>query len=237
MSALTVRIALFCLLPFGAIFLLGAMPGVAAAWDFANVAGFIAGALFLLLFGYTGRPLAQPRHDGKFFMVLHRDLSFAAAVLLAAHVGVLLWDEPLVLDELRPGAPWHMLAGTAATLLLLAIVPLSLPAVRRRLWRKHQDFRRLHYLGCALIVLLGALHMIGAGYYSGAPWKAALWCLLSAAALTWPLLPRATAHHREGPRRRHTRYLASRLGLGVLLFGLLLAGGYALLSSVDLPLL
>ncbi|MEL7937436.1 ferric reductase like transmembrane component [Pseudomonas delhiensis] len=237
MFALTLRVALACLLPFAAIFLFQAMPGVHLAWDFANVAGFVAGALFLLLFAYTGKPMARPRHDGKFFMVLHRDLSFVAAVLLAVHVAVLLVEEPLVLDELLPGAPWHMLAADGATLLLLLILPVSLTAVRRRIWRRHVDFRRWHYGWSAAIVALAAVHMIGAGYYSGATWKAVLWGALSLAALAWPLLPRPTPHYAEGGRRRHSAYLASRLSLAVLCAGLALAGLYALLGSVDLPLL
>lgn len=237
MYALTMRLALGCLLPFAAIFLLGAMPGVSPAWDFANAAGMLAGALFLLLFAYTGKPMAQPRHDGKFFMVLHRDLSFAAVALLALHIGVLLVDEPLVRDELLPGAAWYMLAGDAATLILLLMVPLSLTAVRRRLWRKHVDFRRTHYWASALVVALAAGHMIGAGYYSGSTWKMLLWGGLSVAALAWPLLPRKTPHYAEGGRRRHSAYLASRLGVAAFVVGLAVAGIYALLSSVDLPLL
>lgn len=237
MYALTMRLALGCLLPFAAIFLLGAMPGVSPAWDFANAAGMLAGTLFLLLFAYTGKPMAQPRHDGKFFMVLHRDLSMVAVALLALHVGVMLVDEPLVLEELLPGAAWHMLAGDAATLILLLMVPLSLTAVRRKLWRKHADFRRTHYWACALIVVLAAGHMIGAGYYSGTPWKMLLWGALSVAALAWPLLPRKTPHYAEGGRRRHSAYLATRLSVAALVAGLVLAGAYSLLSSVDLPLL
>lgn len=236
MFVLSLRIALCLLLPFSAIFVLGAMPGVNLAWDFSNTSGFIAGVLFLLLFAYTGRPLAQPRYDGKFFMVLHRDLGFVAALMLALHIGVMLVDEPLVLEQLSPGAPWPMVAGNLAALILLLLVPLSLTAVRRRIWVNHQHFRRWHYAASALIVIFTAVHMIGIGYYSAAPVKAVFWTLLSGLALVCPLFMHGRAHTGPGGRRRHTAYLATCLSVGVLLSGLLIAAVYSVLGSVDLPL-
>ncbi|SFT87122.1 ferric reductase-like transmembrane domain-containing protein [Pseudomonas marincola] len=236
MFVLSLRIALCLLLPFGAIFLLGAMPGVNLIWDFSNASGFIAGVLFLLLFAYTGRPLAQPRHDGKFFMALHRDLGFVAALMLAVHIVVMLVDEPLVFDQLSPGAPWPMVAGNLATLILLLLVPLSLTAVRKRIWATHQHFRRWHYAASALVVILTAVHMICIGYYSTVPVKAAFWSLLTGLALAYPLFMHGRAHTGPGGRRRHTAYLATCLSLGVLFAGLLLAAVYSVLGSVDLPL-
>lgn len=235
MCVLVLRIALCLLLPFAAIFVLGAMPGVNLAWDFSNTSGFIAGVLFLVLFAYTGRPLKQPRNDGKFFMVLHRDLGFVALIMLLVHIGVMLIDEPLVVDQLLPGAPWPMVAGNVATLCLLLLLPLSLTAVRRRIWKTHQRFKRWHYAMSAGIVMLTAVHMIGIGYYSGSNIKVVFWLVLTAIALALPLIKSGKTQVGPGGRQRHTSYLATCLSLGVLLAGLLLAGGYSLLGSVDLP--
>ncbi|WP_010488991.1 ferric reductase-like transmembrane domain-containing protein [Pseudomonas sp. S9] len=236
MFVLTLRIALCLIVPFGAIFLLGAMPGVNLAWDFSNASGFIAGVLFFLLFAYTGQPLAQPRHDGKFFMVLHRDLGLVALAMLVVHVAVMLVDEPLVADQLSLGAPWPMVAGNVATLILLLVVPLSLASVRRRLWSTHRHFRRWHYAASVVILLLTAVHMIGIGYYTGAISKTVFWVALTVLALSARMFQPARPNLGAGGRRRKTARLASYLSIGVLCSGLLLAGIYSLLGSVDLPL-
>ncbi|MBM7062801.1 ferric reductase-like transmembrane domain-containing protein [Pseudomonas sp. UL073] len=236
MVVLSLRIALFCLLPFAVLLLLDAVPGVALAWDFANAAGLLAALLMLLLFVLTGRPLRRPHHDGKFFQVLHRDLGFAAIVLLAVHIGVLLYDEPLTLDYLLPSAPGYMLAGLGATLLLLLIAPLSLIRVRRKLWRDHRHFKRWHYAASLLLIGLLAWHVLGAGFYLHSTWKIALWGLLSVALLIWPRLPRDSLERSSERRRRTTAPLATRLSLAVALGALLCAGLFAVLANSDLPL-
>lgn len=234
MAALSLTIALFCLLPLAALLLVDAMPGVALPWDFANAAGLLAAILLLLLFHLNGRPLERPRHDGKFFRALHRDLAFAASAWSVLHVGVLLYDEPLLLNYLLPSAPGYMLAGLGAALVLVLLVTLSLTPMRRRLWRDHRQFRRWHYRFGLVIVALIAWHVLGAGFYLHAPWKVALWVLLTLAMAIWPRLPRAAARSRER-RRRNTAPLATGLSLAVALLGLLLAGLFALIANSDLP--
>ncbi|MCY1286304.1 hypothetical protein D9M68_381350 [compost metagenome] len=235
MLALTLRLAGFSLLLFVLVFFAGAMPGLAPAWDFANAAGLLGGVLLLLLFVYSGRPMSRPHYDGKFFMVLHRDLGYAALLLLTLHVGVLLLSEPLVVHYLLPSATFPMLSGVLATLLLLVLVPISLPSVRQRLWRHHLRFRRWHYGISALSLVLLAVHVIGVGFYTGARWKALLWGGLTVAALLWPLLPRPALERGPGRRRRNTAGFANWLSAGLLLFALSLAGAFALLANSDLP--
>lgn len=236
MLALTLRLAILSALPLVLVLLVDAMPGLAPAWDFANAAGLLGGVILLLLFVYSGRPLSRPYFDGKFFMVLHRDLGYAALVLLVVHVGVLLVSEPLVVNYLLPSASWPMLSGTLAAALLLALVPISLPAVRQRIWRHHLRFRRWHYGISGVLLVLLAVHVIEVGFYTGARWKAVLWGVLTVCALIWPLLPRRPLAPAEGRRRRNTAVLATRLCVGLLLFVLCLAGGFALLANSDLPL-
>lgn len=236
MAALSLKIALFCLLPMAALLLLDAMPGVALRWDFANAAGLLAAILLLLLFYLNGRPLPRPRYDGRFFQALHRDLGYVATSLLALHVGVLLYDEPLLLNYLLPSAPGYMLAGLGAASLLVLHVLLGLLHVRRRLWRDHRQFRRWHY-GSSLVILgLIAWHVLGAGFYTQAPWKVGLWLLLALTMSIWPRVPRRAGEQSDERRRRNSVPLAARLSLAVALSGLLLAGLFALVANSDFPL-
>ncbi|MDH4567169.1 ferric reductase like transmembrane component [Pseudomonas sp. BN414] len=236
MVALTLRLAILNALPFVLVLLVDAMPGLAPLWDFANAAGLLGGVILLLLFAYSGRPMSRPYFDGKFFMVLHRDLGYAALFLLLLHVGLLLVDEPLVVEYLLPSASLPMLSGTLAALLLLVLVPISLPAIRQRLWRHHLRFRRWHYGISTVLLVLLAVHVIGAGFYTATRWKAVFWGVITVCALFWPLLPRRPLAPVDGRRRRNTAVFASRLCAGLLVFALCLAGGFALLANSDLPL-
>lgn len=236
MVQLIFRLTILYIVPFVLLFLTNAMPGINPVWDFANTAGFFSGLLLISLFIYSGRPLAEPYYDGKFFMNLHRDLSFAAALLLTVHIGVLLVNEPLVIDYLKPSATWPMLSGTLATLLLIFLVPTSLPGVRQKIWRHHQRFRTWHYGLCVLMLLLMSVHIIGAGFYTAERWKALLWSVFTGAAILKPLLPRPSLARGNGSRRRNTAIFASRLSMGIALFALCLAVGYSLLANSELPL-
>ncbi|WP_271407524.1 ferric reductase-like transmembrane domain-containing protein [Pseudomonas sp. Q1-7] len=236
MLVLISRLGLLATLPFSLILLADPMPGLAPVWDFANAAGFLCGLLLMLLFVYSGRPLARPHYDGKFFMNLHRDLSYVALVLLLLHVGVLVVSEPQVLDYLLPQAAWPMLSGTVSALLLLALVPISLPGVRQRIWRHHVRFRRWHQALSSLMLALLAIHVIAAGFYTAGLWKALLWGGLTCVALVWPLLPRRPLERTASHRRRNTAGYASWLCAGMLVAALGLAGGFALVANSDLPL-
>lgn len=236
MSALVVRLALLCVLPVLLLLFASAMPGINPLWDFANVAGLFCAVLMLTLFIYSGRPLALPYFDGKFFMNLHRDLGFAATLLLVVHVGVLLISEPLVIDYLKPSASWPMLSGTLSLVPLLLLVPASLPGVRQRIWGNQRRFRRWHYVLGTLMLVLISLHVLGAGFYTRDSWKGFVWSGLVGVAIAWPLLPKAPLPRGHGPRRRRTASYASWLCLALVLLALAGAAGYALLANSDLPL-
>lgn len=236
MVALILRLTILSTLPFVLLLLENAMPGINPAWDFANAAGLFSGLLLALLFLYSGRPLSQPYYDGKFFMTLHRDLGYAATLLLALHIGVLLVSEPLVIDYFKLSAALPMLSGTLTTLLLVILVPASLPGVRQKLWRNHQRFKRWHYGLGALMLTLTAVHVIGVGFYTRELWKSLFWGGLICAAILRPLFPRPSLERGSGPRRRNTATFASWLSAGMVLFALTLAAGYSLLANSDLPL-
>lgn len=236
MVALIFRLTILSTLPLMLLLLGDAMPGITPAWDFANTAGFFCGLLLALLFIYSGRPLSQPYYDGKFFMNLHRNLGYAATLLLAAHIGILLVNEPLVIDYLKPSASWPMLSGTLATLLLIVLVLSSLSGVRKKIWRNHRRFKNWHYGLGVLMLALMAVHVIGAGFYTRALWKSLLWVAIICVAIARPLFARPSPGPGHGPRRRHTATFASWLSVGIVLFALTLAAGYSLLANSDFPL-
>lgn len=102
----------------------------------------------------AGRPRAFPPFSGRFFANLHRDFGYAALALLAAHIGLMLYAEPLLVEHLKPSAPQHMLAGLLASLFMLLLV---------------------------LCVGFLMWHVVDSGYYLNTSWK--LGVMLSAVAL------------------------------------------------------
>ncbi len=236
MAALIFRLMLLSILPFLLLVFVGANPGAGLAWDFANACGLLSALVASLLFIYSGRPLSKPHYDGKFFMNLHRNLGFVVIVLLGIHVLVLLVSEPQVLDYLKPSANLPMVCGTLATLFMMVLVPASLPRLRQKLWSNHQRFKHWHYGLSAVALILTSIHVLGASFYTNAPWKVALWCALVAAILIKPLLPKPAPMRGNGPRRRNTAIYASWLSIGLVMMVLVLAAGFSMMANVDLPL-
>ncbi|MBD9518098.1 ferric reductase-like transmembrane domain-containing protein [Pseudomonas sp. PDM22] len=234
MPALFARLALGCLLPVAILLGLGAMPGLGYAWDFANAAGLLGACLLGLLFVIGGRPQPRPLYEGKFFLRLHRDLGFAAVALLLVHIIVLLVDEPLLIEDLLPSAPGYMLAGLASAILMLVLAVSSLSRVRPRWSSSAASFRRWHYGGSLLALSLMAVHVLGAGYYSGGVWKGALLVALMLAVALWPRLPKP-ANGVSG-RKRNTAQRATWLVLAAsgLIIGL--SALYSVLANLELPL-
>lgn len=234
MPALFARLALGCLLPVAILLGLGAMPGLGYAWDFANAAGLLGACLLGLLFVIGGRPQPRPLYEGKFFLRLHRDLGFAAVALLLVHIVVLLVDEPLLIEDLLPSAPGYMLAGLASAILMLVLAVSSLSRVRPRWSSSAASFRRWHYGGSLLALSLMAVHVLGAGYYSGGVWKGALLVALMLAVALWPRLPKP-ANGVSG-RKRNTAQRATWLVLAASGVIIGLSALYSLLANLDLPL-
>ncbi|QRY78066.1 ferric reductase-like transmembrane domain-containing protein [Pseudomonas sp. PDNC002] len=234
MPALIARLTLGCLLPVAILLGLGAMPGLGYVWDFANAAGLLGACLLGLLFVIGGRPQPRPLYEGKFFLRLHRDLGFAAVALLLIHIVVLLVDEPLLIEDLLPSAPGYMLAGLGSALLMLVLAISSLNRVRPRWSNSASMFRRWHYGGSLFALLLMAVHVLGAGYYSGGIWKGALLVALMLAAAIWPRLPKP-ANGISG-RKRNTAQRATWLALAASGVIIGMSAFYSLLANVELPL-
>ncbi|MDN6859810.1 ferric reductase-like transmembrane domain-containing protein [Pseudomonas sp. CAN2814] len=234
MPALIARLALGCLLPVAVLLGLGAMPGLGYAWDFANAAGLLGACLLGLLFVIGGRPQPRPLYEGKFFLRLHRDLGFAAVALLLVHIVVLLVDEPLLIEDLLPSAPGYMLAGLASAILMLVLAVSSLSRVRPRWSSSAAGFRRWHYGGSLVALLLMAVHVLGAGYYSGGLWKGALLVALMLVVAVWPRLPKpanGVSGRKRNTARRATWFALAASGVIIGLSAL-----YSLLANLELPL-
>lgn len=168
---LLVRIGVLLVLPLFVIWAIAAPPAAGFLWDWANTLGYIAALLIILLFIYRGQMQAGVPLSGRFFVDLHRDLGYAALLLSGLHVLVLLVSEPLLLEHLKPTAPWYMLAGLACLLLLATLVWLSLPALRKGFWSDYRLFRQVHLWLALAVLLLLYIHVLGSRFYLNSYWK------------------------------------------------------------------
>ena len=162
-------------------------PPVTLLWDIANYLAYFATVLILLLFIYTSQPKPWPNFSGKYFIALHQCIAWSALVLVTLHITVLLIDQPLLLEHIKPTAPWYMLAGVIASLLLVLVHFSSLPAIRKKVYPRYQKFKRLHAGLSVVIVVLVYSHIAGAGFYLNSPLEYWLWLLFFSVALAWPL--------------------------------------------------
>ncbi len=159
-------------------------PTTVFLWDWANAIGYLAVALLFLLFVYRGQPQSLPAFSGRFFINLHRDLGVLALIFVGLHMGVLLASEPLLMEHLKPTAPWYMLSGLASAVLLIMIVLSSLPSLRKRVWSDYSVFRKYHLLISVSIIVLLLIHLFGSQYYLNSLWKKLLMILMGCYVLT-----------------------------------------------------
>lgn len=171
-------------------------PAVNLLWDWSNALGYVALSLGMLLFVYAGRPRSFPPFSGRFFANIHRDFGYIALALVVFHIALMLYDQPLLLEHMKPTAPVHMLAGLVSAVLMLLLVMTSITPLRRRLWSDYQRFRVFHaWLSIAALLLL-LVHVVGSGYYLNSVWKMAL-CLLIAAVVLGQYLDTRFVHLRH----------------------------------------
>ncbi|OGI41798.1 MAG: hypothetical protein A2150_01520 [Candidatus Muproteobacteria bacterium RBG_16_64_11] len=169
------------LLPLVVLLLGHRPPGTGFTWDFSVALGFAALSLLGSMFVLTARfRWMAPAFGIDIVYYFHRWVAVLAFGLVLAHPLLLIGVEPLLVEYLKPGAPWHMLAGAAALAALGVLVVSSL--WRKRLHLHYDAWRRLHALVAVLAVGLAIAHVIGVDYYVGAPGKGALWTAL---AVSW----------------------------------------------------
>ncbi len=148
-------------------------------WDIGNAFGFLAFAGLLYLFldtGFGGRQRA------------HKLISYGTVALIGAHV-LWLWVPDVTLWQYAaPDAPPYMLAGFAALVLVIAMILLALPALRRFWHTGHQNFKRWHYWLSLSAIGAAFWHIAGSGFYVS---RLEAWLLLAM------IVTVAGLHHRS----------------------------------------
>lgn len=146
---------LVALLLFGAALLPERMPAAGFAWDALNGLGISALVLLITLAWDAESPSQTLR------LRIHQNLALVVVALVSAHsIGFLLFD-PLLLEHLKPTAPVHMLMALAAFLLILILAITSFPGVRRRVYRRFQNFRTWHIALSLLVLATSLWHVLG----------------------------------------------------------------------------
>lgn len=165
---LTGQISLFLILLLTVFY---AVPITELVWDFANALGYVAVGYFLLLFIFSGKQKKHPLFKGHFFTRFHRDLGFGAFFLTFLHIAMLLIKEPLLLEHLKLAAPWYMLNGLLASLLMVLLIVSSLVRYRNRLWKDYHRFQGVHKWGSIVLGILIGFHIVGSGFYMNSYFK------------------------------------------------------------------
>ena len=208
--------ATFCLSVLAPILVVSVWPVPSAinlGWDWANLLGYLCLAICGFLFIYRSRARTFPAFSSRFFANLHRELGFIALGLLLAHVGILLLVEPLLLEYLNPTAPFHMLAGLMAFILMIMLATLSIPPIRRRMLSNYHVFRHLHAVLAVSVFILIAVHILGSGFYLNAGWKIGLLSAAGIGLLIYYSLDRK-APDRSMPRLNHSSGYSSYVSYG-----------------------
>jgi hypothetical protein len=170
---LTLSLVLGLLFPVAVIAIAPTPAAVGWIWDWANALGYLACALFILLFVFVGRPGQLPL-SGRFYANFHRDLGYAALLLTSGHIGLLLYLEPLLWLHLQATAPYFMLAGLLASVGMVYLVVPAVPTLRRAIWQDYHRFRHLHALVAALVLVLLGWHVAASQFYANTHWKQAV---------------------------------------------------------------
>ena len=165
---LTAQISLFLILLLTVFY---AAPITGLVWDFANALGYVAVGYFLLLFIFSSKQKTYPLFKGHFFTRFHRDLGFGALFLTFLHIAMLLIKEPLLLEHLKLAAPWYMLSGLLASLLMVLLIVSSLVRYRSRIWKDYRRFKWVHKWGSIVLGVLIGFHIAGSGFYINSHFK------------------------------------------------------------------
>ena len=158
-----------------AVLVLGPAPGgLGFWWDLSMGLGLSGLAVAAAQSALTARFRRAGAPFGlDILYYFHRWMGAGTVVLLGGHWLVLHWTAPAALAPALPGAaPPYMTAGRVALLLFALLVATSLG--RKSLRIEYDRWRWLHAALAASGVLLAAIHVWGAGYYSRAPAESAL---------------------------------------------------------------
>jgi predicted ferric reductase len=174
---------LAAVLPLAAVLIASPPPGRGFVLELASALGIVALTVMALQLALPARLGVVARPLGAEVAVrLHRHLADMLVAAIAAHVALVVFDDPSNLALLDPlGAPWRAKAALASCAALAALIATSV--LRRRLRLAYARWRGLHVtLGIGALGL-GVLHAIGVDHYLTSPAGLGLGLLAGAAVL------------------------------------------------------
>jgi predicted ferric reductase len=140
--------------------------------------GFVALAMISLQFAITARfrHIAAP-YGIDIVLRFHREISLLAVALVVAHPVILFVSRDDALGLLNVvTAPWRARFAVAATLLLLALIVISV--WRRRLRLRYEHWRTAHGILASISLFFALAHIELVGWYVDLPWKRVLWAVM-----------------------------------------------------------
>jgi predicted ferric reductase len=150
--------------------------------EFGVGLGFVALAVLGLQFALTARfpRLAAPFGLDR-LVQFHRLMGILAAILVAAHVLLLIVARRQFLHFLDPTTSLTRAAALWAVLAALALL-LGSTLLRRQLRLPYQWWRLVHGVLALFVLAVATVHLFRVGHYSGEAWKMATWAVLAASA-------------------------------------------------------
>ncbi|MDH5649389.1 MAG: ferric reductase-like transmembrane domain-containing protein [Gammaproteobacteria bacterium] len=143
-------------------------------WDFAIALGFSVAAMMGIMFFLTARFRRVSAPFGiDLIYYFHRQIALVAFFLMVLHPLILIGVEPLILEYLKPDAPKHMLAGTAAFVCVCLLIVSSV--LRKQLGINYETWRTVHAILAVVTIILVMFHIIGVKYYVASSWKSTFW--------------------------------------------------------------
>lgn len=212
-------------------------------WEWASVCGLLSAVGALALCAWAVRP-REARPAAPLSLNRHRDLGFAVLGLAVAHVGLLLWTDPTVVEYLMPTAPGYQLAGIAALVLLVILGATSTGGTRRRVWSSHRGFQVVHVVLSLLAIALISGHVLVSARYAHMPRAGSAFLAVSIVAMLLLLRQRKGAAHQSGAdhligRAAFGRHSAAVVGVIIVvslaLLGLLSPSVRTALQSTVIP--
>lgn len=135
-------------------------------WDFLMALGYLATGLLFLLplvttrFWYlVGGNAAETRS----IIQAHRIVTYLAMVFLSIHIGGLLILDSLIIEYLKPSAPWGMVAALLATIAFCVAIAQS--EFRIKLNMRYGSWRHWHMVLSAVAVVGTFYHIFEAKYF------------------------------------------------------------------------
>jgi len=140
--------------------------GAGIAWDALNGIGVVALAVLTALHVETIATSRETARSAAATIIAHTRLAYLALAAIMLHALGLLLTDRVTLEYLSLMSPLYMVAAIAAVPILVWLMVAS-SAPRRRRFSSPTEFRLVHRLAAAVLLLLAAWHVLGTGHYLG----------------------------------------------------------------------